>query len=309
MGIMDTFSVFAPLLGAGAQQYQADQANRANRETQADTLNYLDSVYGNINNDLLSSIGSYGNSLDANIWGNRRAGGGSLADVSAGLANGTITDQGGAMDAFAGKEVPGTSYYDRLKTGLEMVDQLGGSEREQLNRQWESRFGEAEKNLTDRGLAGSTIMPAVSANIQEGKDRSTRALEEDIVRRKLGVYSDLSGDFLNALDNAAREKFGTGLNWVNNLNQQTSQNVGLRTGYPVEGPPPPNWGDVGGTIANNIAAQRAAQEARDAANNNDWIGPTITQGAFNLGSVGLYGSFLKPTNPTYGGQLYYPKSA
>jgi hypothetical protein len=291
--------ILGPLLGAGVQQYQADQTNAATKKFVADQtgnwgevakglggyynqtgnagMNFLQQLWGGGQQNQMGMMNSllYGTPYSPTGTPNAN----SLA--SAMSIPGTGVDVMGqsspAYSALSGGVPSGASnlpqalqgYAGRYSSGMGMLEGMGTQSRKDINRQYDAKQSEAASNAVARGLAGTSVPGAMVAGLERERSGALGTLDESLRNDQLSWSSLLSGDFLNA-QNAAytnMQNYDTsmGANALNMFNQGVGQRIGsamditgqiaaLQNLLIPQGPGQPNWGDVFGTVGNNMTS-------------------------------------------------------
>ena len=89
-------------------------------------------------------------------------------------------------------------FGQRTNTAQQMAEGLGNTQREELQDRYEQQKAGTQQDLINRGLTNSTAYDAAIRGNTMDYEKNKRALEENIQRQKLGLYTQLSGDQLQA---------------------------------------------------------------------------------------------------------------
>lgn len=160
-------------------------------------------------------------------------------------------------------------YAGRYSSGMGLLEGMGTQARKDINKQYNEKQSQASANAVSRGLAGTSVPGAMVAQLEGERSDAIGTLEESLRGQKLNWSSLLSGDFLNAQSNAFTNmnNYNTsmGANALNMFNTGVGQRIGsaadiygqfanLQNLLVPTGPSQPNWGDVFGTVGNNMTA-------------------------------------------------------
>lgn len=299
-GLGTIFSIGAPIGSALLSTARSHYANRYNRANQQAALEYNDQQAGGLQDQYQGLVNQQLSTNQNVLYG---------GDVPKGMQPNPTQLQGyrGLYDATTAQ---GQDYYNqltgaygnRLNQGMAMLQGYGNAAREDLNRQYSNLSTQVDSGLRDRGFAGS-MLASGAIGVQNQKDRSTRALNEQLQGQALNLYSGLSSDYLNAIGQGQANllNLGSGLaqqfiGAQQGVQQQSNQaqlsalgyadanlnrRLGIMQGYPAQGPPPGNIFDAAQSGFNNYMSHQVAQEANSG--KNDWLAPTLTGGLLNYG--------------------------
>lgn len=106
---------------------------------------------------------------------------------------------------------------------LGLLEGLGEQEKRDIRRDFEGLRGQMQASLTNRGLAGTSMVPSLFTGIQRRQSEALGGAEERIRGQRAGALANLSGDVLNLL--GARTAGREGL-----TGQQAGQRLGFEEG-------------------------------------------------------------------------------
>ena len=87
-------------------------------------------------------------------------------------------------------------YEDRYSRAMEYIESRNLQGQEDIASRWEAEAAKGQQDLTDRGFAGTTVLPTMRMGYEREKEAELRRLENDILQQKLGTDAPLSGDIL-----------------------------------------------------------------------------------------------------------------
>lgn len=91
-------------------------------------------------------------------------------------------------------------YQSRYGEGMGMVNQLGQSQRNEINRQFNALQGKQMTDLVGRGLSNSTVLTSAQQGIERERGRARTELEDQLLRTRLGQHNVTSGDTLGFME-------------------------------------------------------------------------------------------------------------
>ena len=91
-------------------------------------------------------------------------------------------------------------YRDRYGTAMDWMDQLGTSERAEIDRQAKARQGQMLTGAVARGLGNSSYTDSAKLGVDRERLRARGELEDRLLRDKLGAHAGLSGDTLSFME-------------------------------------------------------------------------------------------------------------
>jgi hypothetical protein len=83
---------------------------------------------------------------------------------------------------------------DRFDRNTERVDSLGDQDRFRLDQRFDQLGADTEQNATGRGLGNTTIRDTMQRGVTEARQQAHNDLSDQLLREKLGVDMQLSGD-------------------------------------------------------------------------------------------------------------------
>lgn len=91
-------------------------------------------------------------------------------------------------------------YSGRYEAAMEKLKGLGEQAEKDIRRDYDNLNSQQQQRLVDLGLSGSTMAPGVAAGVESQKQESVGRLKEGLRREELGYQTQLSGDYLSALE-------------------------------------------------------------------------------------------------------------
>ena len=181
-----------------------------------ETISGLDALFGGRQGQIGDFLGTAG--------GRFQGTGNQIAQLGGMLTN-AFQRRGEQLSAqgIQGQRGVGRAFEDRLRTlnrdeanvineaealrGRTMgrLDELGSQQREDINERFDRRQSELAGNLQRRGLTGSTILPSLRSEVEEGRSDSLGRFEERLTQLRAGADERLTGGI-----NAARQQFAQG---------------------------------------------------------------------------------------------------
>lgn len=108
-------------------------------------------------------------------------------------------EEGKAINEQRYEDILG-GYRDRYANAMDMVGQLGDSQRAEIDRSYTGLNATTQQGLTDRGLANSSITDTMAAGVEREKQRASLELEDALLSRQLDTANQLSGDTLGFME-------------------------------------------------------------------------------------------------------------
>lgn len=91
-----------------------------------------------------------------------------------------------------------TGYGNRLQTGMGLLESAGTQERRDINQQYNRFAGQVSADATRRGLTESTIGTGLQVGVERSRADALGGAADRLTQQRTGLYSDLSGQGLNA---------------------------------------------------------------------------------------------------------------
>jgi hypothetical protein len=91
-------------------------------------------------------------------------------------------------------------YRDRYGTTMEMIGQVGDAQRAEVDRSYAGLASQAQQQLVDKGLAGSSIAPTTAAGVERERLRARQEVEEGLLREKIAAHGGQSGETLEFME-------------------------------------------------------------------------------------------------------------
>lgn len=87
-------------------------------------------------------------------------------------------------------------YAERYNQGMGYLNDLGRTQRADINQRYQADWSRAQQDLASRGLLGSTISPTLQLGYAKARDQAILGLNESLAQQRLGTHAQLSGDVL-----------------------------------------------------------------------------------------------------------------
>lgn len=100
------------------------------------------------------------------------------------------------------------AYGARTDQAMGMLAGQGDTQRAELKAGLDQRNAGTQQDLINRGLTNSTAYDAAIRGNSQDYEKNKRALEENLTKQKLGLYTDLSGQQLSAQAAVPSAKLG-----------------------------------------------------------------------------------------------------
>lgn len=292
MAIADIFAEFIlPLVSAGIQDNQSLEADKKNRETVDRVLKFYGDFGGMaggfLDNSANAALGLMGGNQDALLYG------GATRRATGVNADGTIRTEAGPMLPTSG---PLGGYKGRYDYAMDLVGSLGQTELSDVSRNINNQTERGLQGLQSRGLAASTLAPALrmSASRTEAEERGR--VNERIRRDQLNTHAAFSGDFLEAANSGQRAMLGvldsTGTQRLGLGTQLAEAMAGAELSLFAEGPPRANYAD---SLLQGLTSRQSRQAAEEAAAQArraqqwGWLTGGVNAGANVLAGIGSLG--------------------
>lgn len=134
-------------------------------------------------------------------------------------------------------------YDDRYTRNMQYLEGQGEQERRDINRAFNNQQSQVNADLTRRGMASSTIMPAARAGVERRRRDAIGGLEERLRGQRIATDAGLSGDAASA---------AASLGWQGmDFNRQNAMNQ-LNTGWMTRGAQANNDAALTGGLVNWI---------------------------------------------------------
>gem|GEM_PF-4722150 len=188
-------------------------------------------------------------------------------------------------------------YRDRYGQSMDMVNQMGTSQRAEIDRVYGGRAASEQQRLVDMGLGTSSISTTNAMGVDRERLRANQELEDSLLSQRLGVHSGQSGDTLGFMER--RTDSYPDLNQLIDLalklgNTQGASGTGLASpvaasasqfGYNIPGQAwgqtPANTGSTGSSGA--VSLTQSSLAAATAALNDAGQNPTAWRQAVERG--------------------------
>jgi hypothetical protein len=100
------------------------------------------------------------------------------------------------------------AYANRQSEALNMLQGYGTQEKADVAQNWGNVQAQQQQDAVDRGMANTTVGMNIPLGTERGKNADLARINERIQQQKLGIYTGLSGDTLNAQQNLMGNKLG-----------------------------------------------------------------------------------------------------
>ncbi len=206
---MSILDILGPLLGFGGAGvtgildfFSRQGANAETLKRLEEVLDSFDQQQQNFDENIQPLFGQDAATMAENLR-QRQLG---LGDLST-----DIQGQFGTLES----DVTG-GFADRRTRILAGLEGSGEQERRDIQGQFDASGSRLAQDATSRGLAGTTIMPGISAANERERSDALGGLEERLRQQTAGVDAQLSGDFLSAQERLG----GQGINLAQGFGQQ-----------------------------------------------------------------------------------------
>ena len=108
-------------------------------------------------------------------------------------------DEAKAINESRYNEILG-GYRARQDDAMNMVANLGTAEKDAIRRSYGKERSRMMQGLLDSGNLSTTVMPSVSLQNNEAKNRSLADVNERLTKQKIGLQTGLSGDKLSFME-------------------------------------------------------------------------------------------------------------
>jgi hypothetical protein len=192
-------------------------------------------------------------------------------------------------------------YEGRFTSVMDLLTGIEEQGKKDIGRAYDNAYSRAASDLTARGLSTSSIMGDMGRGIADQSADALTRLVNSMAITKGNFQSQLSGDYLDAVERARFLGWSNAvdlINWANenattdtsnvisdflnfaNMGLTGAQNIGAaQSGYQAAPIAPPNWfdmlGNMVGAWGNWFGDQQAKGEQESAASsaaNNSWFG-------------------------------------
>lgn len=204
-------------------------------------------------------------------------------------------------------------YKGRYEEGMKIIEDIGLGQSEEIERITGNIEQAGIQDLINRGVYGSTELPGVRRGAAREEGRLKNELAGRMAGIKAGYHSDLSGDFLAALERRVNQgtglmtDFGTSIlnasvqNWRDRLDFETGLTdrlANVKGNLVYQGPGYTDWPSLITDMWSNRSARRAMEAQADQGGNEGIFGPI--GGAAGAAGGGLIGAAISPGAPFLG---------